>query len=669
MPGASVAATSDSPPGPAWGPWCDDLLRLSDEARSAGEGDVARRLIAGVLDRVAELRDWPVGSWGLRLAGGSDDRVALRVLPPPPSLAGPDLLGAAYEALLEPDRRRSAGAHYTPSDLACGLLDWGLDTWEAPGPALPLRVVDLAVGGGAFLLAAARWQAERGAAPTEAMRGLAGVDLDPDAVAVAEASLMAWAADTGGDPRSNERPRLVIDDGLLVDRIGPAAVDPRGSARPGDDRTEDLVAGSADLVVGNPPFLGQLSRATARDRAEVAGLRARFGPKASGYVDSALLFLVAASRWIRPGGRVLMIQPVSVLGARDGEWARTAVDDLADLAGCWVAGQKVFAAEVDVCALVLERRAPPLDAVPRRGAAPRSAAVRLSRGRTVEDVGSMPPPLARSWAPLLARCDGVPPVALDGGSGRIGDLASATAGFRQHFYGIAPHLVELDENDAASRAVPVLTTGLVDPLRVLWGERQARIAGRKWQRPGVDLEAVAADDAVLTRWIGDRLRPKLVVASQTLVVEAAVDPDGRFVPGVPLVSLEPRVDLRRSTIGGGGGDGGGNGDGDLILWLLAAALSAPPVTAWALQEAAGTGRHRGAVKLASRQVEAVPLPFDRGEWEGAAEALRRGRPLVALGGQLAMAYGLDPDHPVVAWWRDRLPSGAGARPSTGGRCP
>jgi len=179
-----------------------------------------------VLDRVAELRDWPVGSWGLRLAGGSDDRVALRVLPPPPSLAGPDLLGAAYEALLEPDRRRSAGAHYTPSDLACGLLDWGLDTWEAPGPALPLRVVDLAVGGGAFLLAAARWQAERGAAPTEAMRGLAGVDLDPDAVAVAEASLMAWGR------RHRRRPSLERTASARHRRRFPGRPDRPGGGRP-----------------------------------------------------------------------------------------------------------------------------------------------------------------------------------------------------------------------------------------------------------------------------------------------------------------------------------------------------------------------------------------------------------------------------------------------------
>ena len=43
-----------------------------------------------------------------------------------------------------------------------------------------------------------------------------------------------------------------------------------------------------------------------------------------------------------------------------------------------------------------------------------------------------------TWAPLIADAAGVPAVALAGGHGRLGDLATATAGFRQHFYGLVP---------------------------------------------------------------------------------------------------------------------------------------------------------------------------------------------------------------------------------------
>ena len=58
-------------------------------------------------------------------------------------------------------------------------------------------------------------------------------------------------------------------------------------------------------------------------------------------------------------------------------------------------------------------------------------------------------------------------------------------------------------------------------------------------------------------------------------------------------------------------------------WLIAAALSAPPVTAWALALTAGTARSRHALKLSARQALTVPLPPDTSRWHAAADALRR----------------------------------------------
>jgi hypothetical protein len=118
---------------------------------------------------------------------------------------------------------------------------------------------------------------------------------------------------------------------------------------------------------------------------------------------------------------------------------------------------------------------------------------------------------------------------------------------------------------------------------------------------------------------------------------------------VPLVAVEPRADVS-----------GPDADPDLVPWLVAAALSAPPITAWALHESAGTARHGDALKLSARQVLTAPLPVDRGSWAAAARALRDGRSLSEVGEDLSAAYGVGADDPVTAWWRARLPPGASA---------
>src|SRR3954447_13588963 len=110
--------------------------------------------------------------------------------------ADPDELGRAYEASVPAERRRRDGVHYTPADVAEGLVHLALEGLTCAEPV----VCDPACGGGALLLAAARALAARGLDPRQiASELLWGMDSDAGAVRVAREAMAAWAGvDPGG---------------------------------------------------------------------------------------------------------------------------------------------------------------------------------------------------------------------------------------------------------------------------------------------------------------------------------------------------------------------------------------------------------------------------------------------------------------------------------------
>ncbi len=485
-------------------------------------------------------------------------------VPPPPDGDPAELLGRAHEALVPAEERKARGVHYTPAALADRLVALTLDGLD--GEPRRWRVADLACGGGAFLLAAARALVGRGLTPSEAARAVRGIDLDPLAAAVGVTAVALWS---GGTPAT-----IVIANGLR--------------RRPDEPY---------DAVVGNPPFQSQLHTATARRPGE-----------GSGYADTAALFLARACEAVRSRGRVGLIQPQSVLAARDVERVRASVQARAALRAVWVAQRKVFAADTQVVAVIAQRGVP-------------AGPVTLYTGPEVEEVGTIDAPSPASWAPLAARARGVPEVDLGDGPA-LATLATATAGFRDQFYGLADHVQE------GGTGSPLVTSGLIDPARCRWGERPARFAGKRWERPTVDLETVEPD---VRRWFAARLVPKVLVASQTRVIEAVVDEAGTWLPSVPVVSVEAPPDR---------------------LWDIAAALLAPPVSAWALGRALGTALTSDGVRVSARLVLDVPLPTDADAWAAAATALRAGD-LDAYGPLACQAYGVD--EAVAGWWSSRLP--------------
>lgn len=341
----------------------------------------------------------------------------------------------------------------------------------------------------------------------------------------------------------------------LPDQTG-VDIDP--AVRPGDDvrficadaLSHDWGGELFDVVVGNPPFLSQMSSLTTR------GGRSRFGGGA--YANTAAEFLALAVRLTRPGGRVGMVLPQSLLTSRDAEGIREFVDAHAALRWAWSTEANVFDARVRVWAGVWEV-----------GGA--RTEVRRAVDLPVREVEAVGPPPSRSWAPLITGV-AVP----DTPSGpRLGDIATFTANFRDQYYGLVGAVGDHDDGP------PLVTSGLIDPGRCLWGERPVTFARQTFARPRVRLDALSP---AMRRWADDKLVPKILVANQTRHLEAVLDERGEWLPSVPVITC-------RTT------------EPELVLSVLASERT----ETWLRAHVAGSGLSASALRLRPALLADVPL--------------------------------------------------------------
>ncbi len=535
---------------------------------------------------VAEVHEGP---WSRRLTELSS------------SVGGPELIGQVWEYLLAPADRHGRGAHFTPTAVAHAVTALALDQRGAgalPESTTP-TVWDPAAGGGAFLLAACRQLAAAGHDTLDLVERCYASDIDDGALDACDAALELWS---GG----RARPHRACIDALLESVDGwPTAF---------------------DLIVGNPPFLGQLATSTARRGDRASRLRERYAEVSMAYLDDAGLFLHMAQQRIARDGLVALVLPASLLGASDASAVRRSIEANGSLAALWLESEQSFSASVDVVAVVVDR-----------------SANRITRVVSEHGSQTVPTPPARSWAPLLAAADGVPLVDLDE-TDTIGNHASVTAGFRQHFYGIQGAVSEAEGGDSSR----LLTAGAIDPLKERWGSAPITFNGKRWFRPVLHIDRI--EDPAVADWFRSRSVPKLLLASQTAVIEAIVDLDGTRLPSVPVLSLEAEDPDR--------------------LWHLAAALTAPAVSARLVSLAAGTGLSRRAIRVRAAELLRVPLPNRALEWDRGAAAARTAQAaaeadddrgyvdaLRVLGRSMDAAYGVGPEVGVWWWERLRLPSG------------
>lgn len=307
-----------------------------------------------------------------------------------------------------------------------------------------------------------------------------------------------------------------------------------------------------DVVVGNPPFLSQLSTATTR------GGRSQWG--GGPYADAAVEFLALALRLTRPGGRIGLVLPQSLLSSRDAAAVRDHVMRHAALRWMWWSPTMMFDASVRVWAGVWEVGATQTE-------------VRRAYGPSFDDLAAVPMPTGGfgcSWAPLLhdgAAATSVGPV--------LGDIASFRADFRDQYYGLVGAVG--DDRDGP----PLVTCGLIDPGVCRWGDRPVRFAKQRYAAPRVALDQLSP---AMQRWAAQRLVPKILIANQTRRIEAVHDAVGEWLPVVPVITCTTDDPQR-----------------------VMAVLSSAGATEWVQRCAAGSGLGEGSVRLSPTLLASIPL--------------------------------------------------------------
>lgn len=199
-------------------------------------------------------------------------------------------IASLYALLMPKARRRRLAAYFTPPHLAHYAIDVLIKAGIKPGHH---RILDPASGGAAFLVPLAAHIAaqgrQRGARAKTILQSindtLHGVEIDAGLAKLSQA-LLADLLDTEIETSGVEL------DGL-IDRADTLAL----------ERPETLY----DAIIGNPPY-GRILQPSAL-------LRKRFNPVISdGYVNLYALFVEQALQWVRPGGIICLIIPMSFVG-------------------------------------------------------------------------------------------------------------------------------------------------------------------------------------------------------------------------------------------------------------------------------------------------------------------------------------------------------------------
>jgi hypothetical protein len=408
-----------------------------------------------------------------------------------------------------PARRNAEGVVYTPPDIVRQILRLTLASAREAGVFFP-RLLDPACGAGAFLVEAYLQLLRQADAGHDLDRRIAilrqcvfGIDTDHSAVEVARRRLAAIVLQPEGAdpaPRAYESaPREVVE-----------AL--RANLRCGDALADDslLAAGSFQVIVANPPFIG--ARRLARRR-RVRDCYQDSYSSVQGSCDLYVVFLERICELLAEGGRYGVIAPNRIAiadyarGCRELLLSQTRLERIVD-----VSGLKAFPSAAVYPVILFGAKGTP--AAGRR--------VSISRPESLEQLGA-----GAGWHVEQHQIDAArgfplrPPLDLESRVptrplAELAALHSGTTGFAAGR--IAGALAEREETEGG--AWDFITTGSIDRYRVRIGD--VRFLGCTYRRPVLSRETPLLTERKRRLYAA----PKIVFAGLSRRPEAAWSPGG-----------------------------------------------------------------------------------------------------------------------------------------------
>lgn len=219
-----------------------------------------------------------------------------------------DVLGVAFEALINPETKGDKGQYFTPRhviDMCVSMLD----------PTEEEKILDPASGSSGFLIRAmkhvnAKIDERFGIDPDKAAEHrkdyaqemLVAMDNDPRLVRIAKAYMIIE-----NDGRANVH---------FADSL-----DPRSWESEIRKKLEDV-----DLILTNPPFAGAIKTSTTLNQYDLTYRGDPGKAKAATKVVRAILFLERSLRILRPGGRMAIVLPQGLMNNVTDGYVRDFVD-------------------------------------------------------------------------------------------------------------------------------------------------------------------------------------------------------------------------------------------------------------------------------------------------------------------------------------------------------
>jgi hypothetical protein len=619
---------------------------------------VARASGGGLRSAKGAARRWGGELWGDDWGAMLGKRVevpsldALRALPVGPAFDEALAIGRAHELLIDLarpgaiSRRRAAGAHYTPPAVARAVVEASLGPLIARSAAgvpradrvAALRVADLSMGAGVFLLEAWRYLVDRLAEAGEprraagglvARRCLAGAEIDPLAAQVARACVALAAgleapdlpllqegdALLGVTRRAQiERLRLdagapVIDaselsidvqrslaDAITVVGLASALQSPHGAEK----AWRALARGARSGALLSPPSRGVFVHWALLSADGQVGLDAVVGnPPFLNAVERRTAWPAAraafAARYYQPFARgaydrslLFVARAAEVLGPA-GRYGLILPASLLSSTAPWQQHLHATLRPDEIRLLPAdtfgEARIRTTALIGGRGAA-EMLSVTDEAGATRRQRW---PDRVRCWYEAVAGApEASDPFTIEAVAGpTIGEVAAIWAGCA---VGAAYELAPLVVDDAAAAGPQLVTTGAIDRFRCLWGSEDVRYLGRHLRHP-----RWPAGDAVPAgvRRARDRQAsaPKILVGGLTAVLEAWLDERGQAAGAVSTWVIAPRA-----------------GQDEGLAWRLLALLNSAWLSRIYLSRYGAASMNGRQTSIKQEGLRALPIP-------------------------------------------------------------